>query len=415
MKNSRIGRNDPCPCGSGKKYKHCCLGLEGIVKGDENPFVRYSQLISTIKLKLDQQYSTQIKKMRKTLQDRFLRLSVAHFLPEEQESFFSDWLWFDMTDGEGDTFSNQYLRENEEFMEAALRDCLHGFSTSYLSFYEPIGMEGDCLRVKDFLSGQEDLVLLKEPLDTEITGNLPLLMGRLVSLPLGKVFSGMVLMLKNDDGQGEFIRKYANYLREVKGEEDLAVLLKEHGEVIFGLFDHANHKALLPVNDIRKLQSGQNIPSLIAALNSSEACSLVHETEEMAWYDLSNSISNARIGVHPEYVLAYAVLLDDMQDIESLLKEFVPQDTWDIVHSVFLFQAPAPHLEKIWYTAIKEQETERWLHTTHRELNDKTPLEILQEENGQERLLVMLDSFASLASANEYSVDLVNYMRLRII
>ena len=21
----RAGRNDPCPCGSGKKYKHCCL------------------------------------------------------------------------------------------------------------------------------------------------------------------------------------------------------------------------------------------------------------------------------------------------------------------------------------------------------------------------------------------------------
>ena len=23
-KNIKIGRNDPCPCGSGKKYKHCC-------------------------------------------------------------------------------------------------------------------------------------------------------------------------------------------------------------------------------------------------------------------------------------------------------------------------------------------------------------------------------------------------------
>jgi len=22
---ARIGRNDPCPCGSGKKYKKCCL------------------------------------------------------------------------------------------------------------------------------------------------------------------------------------------------------------------------------------------------------------------------------------------------------------------------------------------------------------------------------------------------------
>lgn len=23
-----IGRNDPCPCGSGKKYKHCCMEKE---------------------------------------------------------------------------------------------------------------------------------------------------------------------------------------------------------------------------------------------------------------------------------------------------------------------------------------------------------------------------------------------------
>ena len=24
IKGAKIGRNDPCPCGSGKKYKHCC-------------------------------------------------------------------------------------------------------------------------------------------------------------------------------------------------------------------------------------------------------------------------------------------------------------------------------------------------------------------------------------------------------
>jgi preprotein translocase subunit SecA len=23
--NRRVGRNEPCPCGSGKKYKQCCL------------------------------------------------------------------------------------------------------------------------------------------------------------------------------------------------------------------------------------------------------------------------------------------------------------------------------------------------------------------------------------------------------
>lgn len=24
VKEKKIGRNDPCPCGSGKKYKYCC-------------------------------------------------------------------------------------------------------------------------------------------------------------------------------------------------------------------------------------------------------------------------------------------------------------------------------------------------------------------------------------------------------
>lgn len=27
-KEKKIGRNDPCPCGSGKKYKNCCLGKD---------------------------------------------------------------------------------------------------------------------------------------------------------------------------------------------------------------------------------------------------------------------------------------------------------------------------------------------------------------------------------------------------
>jgi hypothetical protein len=28
MDHSRVPRNDPCPCGSGRKYKHCCLRKE---------------------------------------------------------------------------------------------------------------------------------------------------------------------------------------------------------------------------------------------------------------------------------------------------------------------------------------------------------------------------------------------------
>lgn len=27
-----IGRNDACPCGSGNKYKNCCLGKQALMK-----------------------------------------------------------------------------------------------------------------------------------------------------------------------------------------------------------------------------------------------------------------------------------------------------------------------------------------------------------------------------------------------
>lgn len=38
-----IGRNDPCPCGSGKKYKRCCL-QRNVVSTDELEYRRLSEV-----------------------------------------------------------------------------------------------------------------------------------------------------------------------------------------------------------------------------------------------------------------------------------------------------------------------------------------------------------------------------------
>ena len=32
----KIGRNEPCPCGSGKKYKHCCKSLKTLLGVDNS-------------------------------------------------------------------------------------------------------------------------------------------------------------------------------------------------------------------------------------------------------------------------------------------------------------------------------------------------------------------------------------------
>jgi hypothetical protein len=39
----KTGRNDPCPCGSGKKYKHCCLPKG---RGDDRTWPGAAQTIA---------------------------------------------------------------------------------------------------------------------------------------------------------------------------------------------------------------------------------------------------------------------------------------------------------------------------------------------------------------------------------
>jgi hypothetical protein len=343
-----------------------------------------------------------------------MRLAANPSLPREQEALLSDWLRFDMIDSEGMSFGGEYLQDHGSYMDESLRDCLQALNSSYLSMYEAVGMEDDCLRVQDFLNGEETLVLLKEPLEMEIGDNHPLLLGRLVVLPLGQVFSGIVLMLKNDDGQGDSVRHHIDYWRRLSGGTELPTLLKRHAEILFGLFDRANNKSQLPLNDIRVLQAPGKIALLKQELEGSANWQPAHETAAIRWYDLRDSLGNARLGVHRNYVVRYADVLDDILRMESSWHELVAPEDWEIVNSLFLFKPPPAELEQIWYSVVKEQETECWLQTPHHELDDKTPREVMAEAQGPERVQAALDDFASQASGNEYSQDLLNYMRLRI-
>jgi len=56
------GRNDPCPCGSGKKYKHCCLRAYEAVPPEEVTWRRVRRAIDD-------------------LGHRILNAAMAHFGP----------------------------------------------------------------------------------------------------------------------------------------------------------------------------------------------------------------------------------------------------------------------------------------------------------------------------------------------
>jgi hypothetical protein len=414
MGKNKIGRNDPCPCGSGKKYKNCCMIL-----GEEptaDLFTRCSQMISSVKLKLDDACKGNIKRICKDTRQSFLYFTINKQMTEEQESFFSDWLWFDRRDEEDRTFAVAYLAEHQQYMPQLQRECLQSLSDSYLSVYEPTHIGDNYLELKDIFSQSLHQVTLKERLEADLNERPLLLMGRLVGFSEGKVFSGMVLAADNSDGQADFLKRHINYLASVKNESDIQHLLKNNPEILFGLFDHTLRKKLININDIRylHLNDGDQRQAMSKWLESVPGIKFAHKQSDLEWYQDEQAGMSKMVALAEDYVITCSSCLDDLYDWEILPEGGIkPPREWTLVNSNFHRQPPPPQLAAIWFAVLREQETERWLHTSHRELDDKSPLEVL-EENNTGKVLDMLDKFAAQLGEDDEGLVLVAYMRERV-
>lgn len=413
MSKDKIGRNDPCPCGSGKKYKNCCLGSESEAETDF--FTRCSQSIASVKLRLDQEFNQGIKKIRQEARQNFLRYSVENRLTEDRESLFSDWLWFDMADSDGDTLARDYLRNHGEYMSDSLKECLAALGESYLSVYEPVAVENGFLRLKDILTGIEDNIILKETPELNLAEKSWLMLGRLAALNEGKVFSGMVLILENSGEQGEFIISHFDYLKRFYPETDPAKLLKTNANIVYGLFDHAYHKKNIAINDIRALQlNTAGRITLQEMLDNSSYLKFVHDLENVRWYEVKYPEAYKRIGLGDDYAVSFISILEDLDSWDDILKDTFPLlEDWPIVNNRFIYQTPPDEFLTIWYNAIRDQETERWLKTPHNELGGISPAEHIKNGN-PELVIELLDRLAAQVEENQAGGSLIKYIRQRV-
>jgi hypothetical protein len=50
----KVGRNEPCPCGSGKKHKNCCWGRKDFVRDETGRVVERVSLDADLSKKMDE-------------------------------------------------------------------------------------------------------------------------------------------------------------------------------------------------------------------------------------------------------------------------------------------------------------------------------------------------------------------------
>lgn len=405
--NWKIGRNDPCPCGSGKKFKKCCGLWSDTALVD--PFERYNQSLTALKLKLDQHFSSSIKRLRRDNMQLFLHHTVNRTLPPEHEPLYSDWLWFDRLAPEQPSLAEQYLQENGPFMETPLRDCLQALSDSSLSIYRVEDARDMLLEVSDLFSGQRIEVLLKEPWQGAPDRSI-LILGRLVKVYEDRLFSGMVLLSEDNAGQEEFLLAHYQYLQELNLFPDGLP-----AEVKYGLFDHAHKKKLFNLRDMRMTMiDADGIGLLMNRFARQNELYLLHHTDQVSWYaPRQEHYGYVRLVIGPDFVATAADVIDDVNCLQAIITELTPQLKLDLIHSVFERRSPSPQAADIWLTIMKDQQTEAWLDTCHRELDDQTPRQVLAEAGGQERLLKLLGDFAQSAPSGDQQ-EFIDFMKARV-
>ncbi len=165
----KIGRNDPCPCGSGKKYKKCCLNK---VNSPDDFFYRrvskaYQSLMSKL---LDFAVRAFGEEIIPAATVEFLSFDnelVTGELLEELSTVSIPWIlfhWFLRPETEEEksdpwmfhSIAEIYEMEEGDELDALEKRILEACIESPFSFYEVISLKsGSGIRLRDILCGYE--------------------------------------------------------------------------------------------------------------------------------------------------------------------------------------------------------------------------------------------------------------------
>ncbi|MBI5837481.1 MAG: SEC-C domain-containing protein [Candidatus Eisenbacteria bacterium] len=187
---TRAGRNAPCPCGSGKKYKHCCLASDVTPQLLLDPRVR--QCIET-----DQRMTSELVRFAaQRFGEDWLGDALEEFLPgagqgdpEMESPIFVPWALFHDRP-EGSTVAELYFEKPPRPIGPAEREWSDAERKAWLSVWEMTRVERDRgIHATDLLTGERRFV--SEISATRTLVDRDCVLCRIVDYPGFSVFSGV--------------------------------------------------------------------------------------------------------------------------------------------------------------------------------------------------------------------------------
>ena len=166
--SAKVGRNDPCPCGSGRKYKHCCL--PGYAPSIDHLWMRQHEESDRLTREITR---FALRKFGERIYEAWQDFNMSDAPPPLEESaderqIFMPYFLFQWNPdgrsttarGQGGVVARWYMLERSKQLTAIERMFLEQATTQPLSFYEVVWNEpGERVLVRDVLIGEETEVV----------------------------------------------------------------------------------------------------------------------------------------------------------------------------------------------------------------------------------------------------------------
>ncbi len=143
----RAGRNDPCPCGSGRKYKKCCLRIDEDRHADHRKYALLHRMDSRLLLRLAEYAGQEFPAAWRELRRDIDRIGAP--------MIFTAPLWVYAFEIEGRTVADAFLADRSQQCSSEERRWLQSQGKAWLSVWEVEDAEpGRSMDLRDLLSGE---------------------------------------------------------------------------------------------------------------------------------------------------------------------------------------------------------------------------------------------------------------------
>ena len=424
---SKFGRNDPCHCGSGKKYKKCCLSKTYTEVGKEGSI--RERLVQDLFGFFKKNYQDRLEDAEFLFWDEFVpEKHLEGIALDIAFQNFWEWIVFDylIDEDNNKTLIDLYMENRKLSLDE--HKVLIMMKNSVISLYEVQEVfpeEG--LLLKDLLMGGEYDV--REKLATRSVGKWDIFAARLLLVDGSHIMSGSVypyhLKQKErilDDIHAEFEDYKMDYPDALMDD-----FLKYNSEN----FNFYWYDIILNPSPI-KLQTTSGEPMLISKamfeVKDIEAVTkglpkikgFEQGKDAYTWYDKRNKEGSATILGRADIKGNKLILESNSKDRLEKGKKLILEALSDaIVHKADTFQYPMEVMRSVKessldkpenelpleiqqqiYTKFMQKHCENWLKDKIPTLDGRTPMQAVKTEEGKRKVIELLKSFENIEEHN---------------